>query len=254
MRMQGNQGNQGNRGNQGNDGDCEERGQAAAYVLSALEHEEAVRYREHLDGCGECKADLAVLQVAADSLPLSVSRVTAPPELRKRVMAQVRSEADLLKAAGAGADRPEPARPRWRLRRPQLLITAGALGVGLLIGSLVIDTGAQAPLTRVSTAQLASMPPGARAVLRQVGAHAELVVSGVSQPPRGKIYELWLARPGAAPQATSALFGVTRGGSASVNVPGSLAGVRQVMVTAEPLGGSAHPTSQPVIVATLRSS
>ncbi len=239
---------------QGNEDDCQEREQAAAYVLSALGHDEAARYREHLSGCAVCKADVASLQPVADSLPIGVSHKTASPELRERVMVSVRSEADLLKAAGAGADRPAPVRVGWRLRRPQLLTAAVALGVGLLIGALVLDTGSRVPTTHVSSAQLASMPPGAKAVLRQVGDHAELVLSGVSQPPRGKIYELWLARPGAAPQATSALFGVTHSGSASVNVPGNLAGVHQVLVTAEPLGGSAHPTSSPVVVATLSSS
>ncbi len=239
---------------QDNENDCQEREQAAAYVLSALGEDEATRYREHLGGCAVCKADVASLQPVADSLPIGVSHKTASPELRERVMASVRSEADLLKAAGAGADRPAPTRARWRLRRPQLFTAAVALGVGLLIGALVLDTGSRAPTTHVSSAQLASMPPGAKAVLRQFGDHAELVLSGVSQPPRGKIYELWLARHGAAPQATSALFGVTHSGSASVNVPGNLAGVHQVLVTAEPLGGSAHPTSSPVVVATLRSS
>jgi|HubBroStandDraft_3_1064219.scaffolds.fasta_scaffold145748_2 anti-sigma-K factor RskA len=234
--------------------ECEEREQAAPYVLRALAPEEAERYREHLEGCAACSADVSSLQQVADSLPASVPRVVAPWELRERVMATVRSEADLLNAAGAGADRPEPVRGRRRPRRPQLLATAVALGVGLLLGALVIDTGSRVPATHVTSAQLAAMPSGARAVLRQFGAHAELVVSGASQPPPGKIYELWTARPGGAPQPTSALFGVTRNGDASVNVPGSLAGVHQVMVTAEPLGGSTHPTSSPVIVATLRSS
>jgi hypothetical protein len=140
------------------------------------------------------------------------------------------------------------------MRRPQFLITAVAMGLGLLIGMLAIDAGTHAPATHVTSAQLASLPHGARAVLRQTGSHAELVVSGVSQPPRGKIYELWLARAGTPPQPTSALFGVTRAGDASVNVPGNLSGVHQVMVTAEPLGGSSHPTSSPIIVATLPSS
>jgi hypothetical protein len=234
--------------------ECVESGQAAAYVLSALEHEEAMLFREHLNGCSVCCADVASLQPVADSLSTGVSHVVASEELRARVMASVRSEAELLNAAGAGADRPEPSRSRWRIRRPQLLATALAMGVGLLIGAVAIDTGSQAPVTHVTSAKLASLPAGARAVLRQAGNHAELVVSGVSQPPRGKIYELWLARAGAAPQPTSALFGVTRAGDASVNVPGNLAGVHQVMVTAEPLGGSTRPTSSPIIVATLRSS
>jgi len=236
------------------DSDCAERGQAAAYVLSALEQQEVERYREHLGGCAVCTADVARLQPVADSLATSVPRAVASQELRARVMASVRSEAELLHAAGAGADRPEPVRPRWRMRRPQFLIAAIAMGVGLLIGVAVIDTGSQAPTTHVTAAQVASLPLGAKAFLRQTGAHAELVVSGVSQPPRGKIYELWLARSGAAPQPTSALFGVTRAGDASVNVPGNLSGVRKVMVTAEPLGGSSQPTSSPVIVATLPSS
>jgi anti-sigma-K factor RskA len=234
--------------------ECEERAQAAAYVLSALEHDEAARFREHLDGCAVCRADVASLQPVVDSLPASVPHVVASEQLRERVMVRVRSEAELLHAAGAGADRPQPVRSRLRSRRLQMLTIAGATAVGVLVGAVALDTGSQTPRPRVTSAQLASLPSGAKAVLRQVGGHAELVMSGVSQPPSGKIYELWLAREGRAPQPTDALFGVTRSGSASVNVPGNLTGVRQVMVTAEPLGGSPHPTSLAIIVATLRSS
>ncbi len=43
------------------------------------------------------------------------------------------------------------------------------------------------------------------------------------------------------PQPTDALFTVTRAGAGSVEVPGSLRGVREVMVTSEPLGGSSAP-------------
>jgi anti-sigma-K factor RskA len=234
--------------------ECGESVQAAAYVLSALEPQEAERYRGHLDSCTICSAEVARLQPVADSLATGVPHVVASGELRARVMASVRSEAELLNAAGAGADRPEPARGRWRLRRRQLLAGALAMGIGLAIGVLAIDTGPSAPRTHTTPATLASLPPDARAVVLQSGGHAELVVSGVSQPPRGKIYELWLARAGQAPQATTALFGVTRAGDASVNVPGNLSGVRKVMVTAEPFGGSRHPTSSPIIVATLRAS
>jgi Anti-sigma-K factor rskA/Putative zinc-finger len=243
-------------GPMGHDRECEERGEAAAYVLRALEPEEAERYREHVAGCAVCGVAVAELQPIADSLPGAVPGVVASEALRERIMGGVRAEAELLNAAGADADRPQPAhrRARLRLRRPQLLTAGAALVAGLLIGAIVLSGGSRAPTAHVTTAQIASLPAGAHATLRQVGAHAELVVSGVSQPPRGKIYELWLAGATGAPRPTDALFGVTRGGSASVNVPGDLAGVRRVMVTAEPLGGSQHPTSAPIIVATLRSS
>jgi anti-sigma-K factor RskA len=227
-------------------------GQAAAYVLRALGDEEAQRYREHLNDCPACNADVARLQPVADSLSIAAPRMLAPDELRERVMAKVRPEAELLQAAGADADRPPRGRSRWRSRPLQLLALAAALGVGVVLGAVVLDSGSKAPTSHVTRAQLASAPSGAKAFVRQTGSHAELVISGESQPPRGKIYEVWVAR-GGAPQATNALFGVNHDGDASVDVPGNVSGVRQVLVTAEPLGGSPHPTSTPIIVATLPS-
>jgi anti-sigma-K factor RskA len=240
----------------GRDAECEQRGQAAAYVLRALEPDQAERYREHLESCAACNADVLRLQPAADSLAAEVARLPAPAELSGRVMASVGPEAELLRAAGPEADFPaRESRGRWRWTRPQAVVAVVAMGIGLLIGATAIDKGSQAPVTRTIAAQVTSSTPGARAVVRQVGGHAELVVSGIAPPPPGKIYEIWLAREGsAAPQATNALFGVSRvGGRASVDVPGSLGVVLQVLVTAEPLGGSSHPTSTPIIVAKLRS-
>ena len=85
---------------QDNRSECEEHGRAAAYVLSALENGEAVRFGEHLDSCSSCKAEVAALQPVADSLPAAVPRVVASEELRERIMATVRSEAELLHEIG----------------------------------------------------------------------------------------------------------------------------------------------------------
>jgi hypothetical protein len=89
--------------------------------------------------------------------------------------------------------------------------------------------------------------PGAAVSLRQVDGRAELVVSGMPQPALGKIYEVWLLRGASTFAPTDALFGVTSRGSGSVDVPGNLHGVREVLVTSEPLGGSSHPTSAPLL-------
>ena len=75
----------------------------------------------------------------------------------------------------------------------------------------------------------------------------ELLVSHMRQPPIGEVYEVWLMRAHSAPQATDALFTVTSAGDGSVDVPGGLHGVREVMVTSEPLGGSSSPTSAAVL-------
>jgi hypothetical protein len=78
-----------------------------------------------------------------------------------------------------------------------------------------------------------------------------LVVHHFSPPPAGQIYEVWLKHANRAPSPTSALFSVTAKGDGDIDVPGNLHGVAQVMVTAEPAGGSRVPTHPAVILANL---
>ena len=66
----------------------------------------------------------------------------------------------------------------------------------------------------------------------------------------GHVYEVWINREGPAEPA-DALFTVGAAGRAKVALPRSVAGVRQIMVTSEPSGGSPAPTGKPVIVASL---
>ena len=68
-------------------------------------------------------------------------------------------------------------------------------------------------------------------------------------PPQGRIYQVWLKRPGKDPEPTSVLWSTRADGSADVAVPGSLDGVEAVLVTDEPEGGSDVPTKAPVITA-----
>jgi hypothetical protein len=224
---------------------CEQSVDAAPYVLGALE--EASRYREHLDGCATCRAEVAELQLVVDTLPATVPPVRAPQALRERVLATVRSEAELLRAAGSQVDRPPSPPARWRSPRVSLLGAGMAIAATAAVAvAVAVSVRSSAP-ERVTSAQFPLNIPGASASLRQAGSRAELVVSGMPQPPLGKIYEVWLSRGSSTPQPTDALFGVTSSGSGSVEVPGSLHGVKQVLVTSEPLGGSSHPTSAPVL-------
>jgi hypothetical protein len=64
---------------------------------------------------------------------------------------------------------------------------------------------------------------------------------------------VWLSHGPHDARPTNALFGVTGSGSGAVGVPESLHGVREVMVTSEPSGGSSHPTTAPLIRVALRS-
>jgi anti-sigma factor RsiW len=227
--------------------DCERSGDAAAYVLSALEEQEAQSFREHLAACPICREEVAQLRAVADSLALAVPRIKPTHGLRARVMAIVHAEAELLRAAGHEADRVAPAGSRWRSRLVLALATAFALAAGLLIGALAINT-ATSERTEVLPATVVAPGYKATAQLRKVGSHLELVVVGLPAPPPGRIYEVWLERGTAAPLPTNVLFSVTKAGSGSVGVP-SLSGVSKVLVTNEPLGGSLKPTRNPVIVA-----
>jgi anti-sigma-K factor RskA len=238
---------------------CERGIDAGAYVLGALSGEEHADYAAHLGGCTTCRDEVARLQTAVDALPLSTPIVAPPPELRGRIMSVVRAEAELLRAAGPEADRPRVPRSRRRRPRPRLRLPGALLRplpvatlacalAALAIGIVALAGSGGGSVRTVTAAVHFTAAPRAKAQLRIGSGSASLRVEGVPSPPPGKVYEVWLKRPGRAPERTDALFTVGDGGNASVNVP-DLQGVRQVLVTPEPAGGSARPTGPVVIVA-----
>lgn len=98
-------------------------GDAAAYVLGALEAGEVSAFRTHLDDCAECRADVAAFQLVVDALPMAATRFPVPTDLRRRVLDDVLADADAharrrrrgrgqgpaVRAAVAGALRPPAA-------------------------------------------------------------------------------------------------------------------------------------------------
>jgi anti-sigma factor RsiW len=226
---------------------CQRIDDAAAYVLGALEESELDAYRGHLAGCAACRDEVLHLQPVVDSLAVGVPFERAPGGLRARLMAVVHGEAELLRAAGHDADRPVRARSRRFWLFPSLA-SAGALAAGLLIGALAIGGGSTVR-TRIIQANVVAPGTHANAALHQTGSHVVLELVGFPAPPPGRIYEVWLEHGTQAPQPTDVLFSVTLHGNGSVVVPGDLQGVTKVLVTDEPLGGSPHPTRNPIIVA-----
>ena len=239
---------------------CEHHDTAAAYVLGALPEDEHERFVAHLAVCDDCRESVAALQVAADALPLAAVQVGPPPELKDRIMSVIRTEAELLGAAEARGDapvaaaEPAPARRRW-WRRPGLALrplpaAAGAavlIAVGV-VGGIVLSGGDDA--RTVQGTVLVASAPQARAALELSDKASKLTVSGMPPPPSGKVYQVWLKRPAQDPTPTTALFRVDAQGRADVEIQrGRLKGIEQVLVTAEPDGGSMAPTSNPVIAA-----
>ena len=254
---------------------CEHTDDAGAWVLGALPEDEQRRFATHLETCEICRREVAELQMVADTLPLAAVQVAPPPELKDRIMSAVRAEAEVLRASGPEADvvarEPAPAeeagaaaapaerkrkprdQPWWRrplfaLRPvPAAFAAAGILALGIAFGALVSGGGPSEHTVRAQV--VAPAAPGARAALTVTGDRATLDVRNFPSPPSGRVYQVWLKRPGRpAPEPTNALFDV-RDGTASVEVPGGVKGVEQVLVTAEPNGGSAAPTRPPVVIA-----
>jgi anti-sigma-K factor RskA len=239
---------------------CAHRENVGSYVLHALPDDEYERFALHLSECADCQREIDELQGAADSLPLATEQLVPPPELRDRIMAVVRAEAELLNAAGARADEPEraPARPEripwWKRRLPSLRLLPAAglatavLAVGVLAGVLLTNGGDS---TRTVNAKVTlASAPSARASLDVTGDDGRLKVSGFPAAGSDRVYQVWLVK-GKAKPASAGLFRVPASGSATFAIPESMKGVDQVMVSVEPGGGSDQPTSDPIAAASM---
>ena len=228
----------------GNTHDHDRADDAAAYALGALGPREAAEYLRHLTVCTRCREELAAFAPVADALASAVPHVPATPDLRRRVMRAV-AEQQHDKAERIGH------RGRKPLRLPArgIALAAGfaAACAALVFAFVTIPHGRET--SRVVSASVMGSPGAAQLQIRHD--HAELVVSHLPPPPAGRIYEVWLRHGSTAPAPTSALFSVTAGGAATVDVPGDLRGVSQVLVTQEPAGGSRVSTHRPLIVASL---
>ena len=232
---------------------------AGAYLLGALPPLEAEVFERHMMGCEECQRDIERLRPAAEALPRTVEPFEPPPSLKRSLMEVVEAEARAAAPAPARAPadragRAAPARPRiagWLAGlRPQvaaglasLVLLAGvALGLGLASGG-----GGDGPSTVTATVDRSRLPLGSARV-EVDGELATLRVSGLPQPPAGKVYEVWVERGGEVRPA-GALFEPGRDGSGAAAIPGGVDGVDRVMVTRERAGGVDQPTERPVIVA-----
>jgi anti-sigma-K factor RskA len=206
-------------------------GDAAAYALGALDLHEADAFRRHLEQCAVCRDELEALEGVVQALPMSAPQRPVPRRLRRRLMRAVREGAGQMPV---------------RRYRPAFAAVAALTAAAVVVLIALSGGGSSGRLIHAEVQGV-----GGRAQVRVSGAHGELIVRHLSAPPAGHVYEVWLKAPQAKPVPASVLFTVSSEGNADVGLPKSLDGISQVMVTAEPAGGSPAPTSTPVIVAQL---
>lgn len=223
----------------------------AAYAIGALDPHDMAAFAKHLSECDRCRAELHRLAPAVELLPGAVEQLEPPPGLRARIMAEVEAETGIegaLAGGRAGAARRTRAwRPRWRplVALAGSAAVAAAFAIGLVVaggedaggGSSTVPVQALAP---ARTAQISGTLAGS-------GDRWQLDVDGLPALRGEREYQAWVMRDGAV--QPSSLFVLNRDGHATVAIPESLRDGDQVLVTAEPRGGSPQPTTRPLLSA-----
>ena len=229
-------------------------------MLGVLDAEEARQLERHADDCDRCKNELRWLTPAVRALPETVNRETPPPQLRARLMAEVR--ADAAELAG-----PEPAAASERggfgawLRglnvggltyKPLAGFAAVILIVAAFAGYEVGNSGGGGGAT--NTQQFSVTPPvkepsGVTASVVRHGDRGMIKLTGVRTLPKGRVLEAWVQR-GEEIKPVPALFVPDAKGNATTTIA-DLKGVEKVLVTREPAGGTKAPTSTPIAAVSL---
>jgi len=229
----------------------------AAWVLGALEADEAEALRTHVEGCATCTEIAARLRRVVGVLPLAAEEVAPPARLRERVLAAAAAtRTAMVVPLAVPRRRPQPER-RWRFglgaRVPVYAAAAVAL-VALLVGLGVQDLARGEPQPPVENQQVARYAlsghqdmAGARATVIDLKTDGVALVnfSGLPPLPSGRVYEVWLIPPGGAPES-AAVFVPDSNGTKVVLVSKSVSGYSEMAITNEPgPDGSPAPTQQP---------
>ena len=207
----------------------------AAYMLGALESDEAATLERHLEGCARCQEEMRWLEPAVHSLPESVERREPPKQLRQNLMAEVRKDAPS-----------EPRRAPAPRRRWLLKPAVGFAVLALLIAGVVgYEVGSDGDSEGGGASTIVRQIGGMTVTMIQEGDGGKLELTGVPQPPKDKVFEAWVERDGEI-EAVPALIVPDRHGHAETTIA-DMGGVKAVMVTVEPRGGSEMPTGETVM-------
>ncbi|MFF4814386.1 anti-sigma factor domain-containing protein [Kitasatospora sp. NPDC001309] len=234
-----------------------------AYATHALEPAESAEFERHLAGCPACALEVAEFAATLARLAAADS-VVAPEALKARVLAALptlRQEAPRTAPPAVDARRPGPLRrglPRLALAAC-LALAVGAGGVAVQQHQEADRARARATALQQAQDQVAGLlaapdartATGAAAGGAGVGTvvwspsrdRAAFLASGMPAPGAGSTYQLWFNDSG-----TMRPAGLLPGSDGALLLSGPLDGASGIGVTVEPAGGSAHPSSAPVML------
>jgi anti-sigma-K factor RskA len=228
-------------------GDHPDRDDLVAYSLGALDPREAAEIEAHAPTCARCTRELEALAPAVAVLGESVQQLEPPPELRERVLAEVRS--DVARAAEVR----DPAPPRRRPRGWRGLLTRPAIAVGVAIvvaaigGYVIAGNGGGEGGGAQTVPVVAQQGIGGTLAIGENTSMLDL--HGLHKLSGREVYQVWVARGSSVRPSSN--FIPDASGRAMTAVDGHLASGTKVMVTREPHAGEPAPTSPVLLTATI---
>jgi hypothetical protein len=229
--------------------------EVAAYAIGGLDPDRVDDLERHLADCDRCQDELRWLSPAVRALPEAVEPQAPPPELKQRLMAEVRADADADARRARGEERRERGGARSGVGEWLRGLNVGGLtwkplaGLALVIlviaGGIGYAVGNGGGPGAAHTTEIEPGPNGIAAKVVTEDDRGELHLAGVKPLPKGRVLEAWVERDGIV-EAVPALFAPDQAGRASTTIE-SMKGVTAVMVTREPEGGSKKPTTKPVV-------
>jgi anti-sigma-K factor RskA len=242
---------------------------AGAYALDALGDADRARFERHLSGCPSCAQEARGLQEATSRLADTLA--TAPPDrMRERVMAAAaRTRQNPPVTPPARAEWPgRAAGPGWArrpVRRWGIAVAGGVLAVALVFGVIALHTEQQLNQDRARSRAIAAVlnapdasmmtVPATRGTATIVMSHRAraLVFTAVRLPalPSSERYELWLM--GSRGPRDAGMLPQPRGGMTPPVIVSGLQPGDRFAVSAEPAGGTRHPTSRMILKVALPS-
>lgn len=226
----------------------------ATHAVGALDGRDLELLETHLLDCPNCREYLEWLNPAVQALPLTVEMREPPASLKSRIMADV--DADLEAAAEVGSPSGRRSRPTaagrsrfrfWSDASPRAVFGTALAATVLLIGaaigiSALTDSGSPTPAPIV----LESGPTtaGTHGTLEIEGDSGTVKIAALPELESDRVFQMWIARDGEI--LPGEVFVPADGSEAELTMDG-IEGVEAVMVSEEPAGGSAAPTSDPIL-------
>ena len=228
-----------------------------AYALGSVDEAEASLIAAHLANCQSCSKELDTFQTVVGQLGLSAPDAPPAPDLKRRLMEQVRS----LPAPGTIRERPA--------RQPliqRLIPVFGILGIVLI---LALSATSLLLWQQLNRSEVLTGPRGMRAIalnssdtapqssgiviISADGGNGVLVVDEFKQLDPTLQYQVWLIKDGEVTPGPA--FSVDESGYRGMRIqaPESLRSYSTILVTIEPTNGGASPTGPQVLSGSLHN-